>query len=784
MNFIKKISLYIFIFCSSSIATAQSILVNDSYTSQQLVENILVKNSSCVSISNPIATGDIFTPGKKSYAYFTNQGGSFPFAEGVLLSSWSSTYSVGPFLREPTSGPNSGTSGWKGDADLEQALGITNTSNATVLEFNFTALTNLISFNYLFASNEYQDNFPCNYSDGFAFLIKEVGTNTFQNLAVLPGTNTPVSSKNVHPLIPTFNSTTGSKPGCPAINESYFGSLNTSPANTSPINYSGQTKVLNAQTNVVVGKTYQIKLVIADQGGTFYDSAIFIEAGSFSSKIDLGSNRLFPNNPICYGENFIIDTKLSPAYSYKWYRNSGITPIPGAITPSLKVTDTGTYKVEVELGSPNCIATGEIKIEFTPQIVLKNTTLIQCDDNGDGIAIFDLNKAEAIIKNNNSNLGQMFFFENKIDAQKNQNLIPSPNSYTNKSNNQIVIAKVLDTYGCPNYAELTLSISNKSITPLPPIIVCDDDGFIDGIHQFDLMGIATSGYFSGVGNNIFVSFYSNSKDAYLEKNELPFFFKNTIPYQQTLYARVLNGSDCYAITPIVLMVKTFDPPNFKDETTSLCNGASTKLIVDAGFSSYLWTSGETSNTITVTLPGNYSVKVTNTNGCTATKNYKVSASGIAIVTGAIINDFAGNGNSVLIEYSGISNYEFSIDGSYFQDNPLFNGVAPGEYLVYARDKNDCGLSIPFKIYVLDYPRYFTPNGDGYNDFWEIKNLDFLPKSTIKIFDRYGKLLKQFASTGSGWNGTLNGYILPADDYWFNITFEDNKIIKGHFSLKR
>jgi gliding motility-associated-like protein len=137
-----------------------------------------------------------------------------------------------------------------------------------------------------------------------------------------------------------------------------------------------------------------------------------------------------------------------------------------------------------------------------------------------------------------------------------------------------------------------------------------------------------------------------------------------------------------------------------------------------------------------------------------------------------------------LQYTGIGDYEFSLDGSFFQDNPVFDGVAAGEYVVYARDKNGCGLSLPFQIYVLDYPRYFTPNGDGYNDFWEIKNLDLLPKSTITIFDRYGKLLQQSSSTESGWNGTFNGYSLPADDYWFNLIFEDNKTIKGHFSLKR
>jgi gliding motility-associated-like protein len=85
---------------------------------------------------------------------------------------------------------------------------------------------------------------------------------------------------------------------------------------------------------------------------------------------------------------------------------------------------------------------------------------------------------------------------------------------------------------------------------------------------------------------------------------------------------------------------------------------------------------------------------------------------------------------------------------------------------------------------LDYPRYFTPNGDGYNDNWNIENLDLLPKSTITIFNRFGKLLKEISPTSVGWNGMFNGTALPATDYWFNLTFENGKIIKGHFSLKR
>jgi gliding motility-associated-like protein len=777
MNCIKKI-FYIFIYCSTSIATAQSISVNDSYTAQQLVENILV-NSSCANISNPIATGDTFTPGEKSYAYFNNQGGSFPFAEGVLLSTWSSQNSVGPF---DATNIGVGSTSWKGDTDLEQALGITNTFNATVLEFDFVPLTNLISYNYLFTSNEYQDIYPCNLSDGFAFLIKEnIPGSSYQNLAVLPGTTTPVSSKNVHPAISPVSNPTEPINGCPQANESYFQGFNTT---TSPINYAGQTKIMNAQTNVVTGKSYHIKLVIADQGGNYYDSAIFLQAGSFLSKIDLGPNRLTPNNPICYGENFIIDTKLSPTYSYKWYKNGSLIPIPGEISPSLKVTDTGTYKVEVELGSPNCIATGEIKIEFTPQIILNDTTLVQCDDNSDGITIYDLTRVDNLVKNNDTSLSAVVYYESLIEAQGQSNPITNPSTYKNKTPNQIVFARTTNSFGCANYAKVTLQISNNSITPQNPISTCDGDTVQDGLYHFDLNAQVIPRVLNGLSAGLIVEYYLNTIDAINQKNPLPNIFNNTIPNQQIIYARIVNGPDCYAITPETLIVNTFNPSNFKDETTSLCNGDSINLIVDAGFSSYLWNTGETTNSINVTLPGNYSVKVTNTNSCITTKTFDVSTSAIAIITGATINDFDGNENSVLIEYTGVGNYEFSLDGSFFQDNPLFNGVAPGEYLVYARDKNGCGLSIPFKIYVLDYPRYFTPNGDGYNDSWEIKNLDLLPKSTITIFNRYGKLLQQSSSTSAGWNGTFNGYLLPADDYWFNITFEDNKTIKGHFSLKR
>ncbi|WP_431242625.1 T9SS type B sorting domain-containing protein [Flavobacterium sp. P21] len=282
-----------------------------------------------------------------------------------------------------------------------------------------------------------------------------------------------------------------------------------------------------------------------------------------------------------------------------------------------------------------------------------------------------------------------------------------------------------------------------------------------------------------------VHYFLNSNDAVTETDALPNIFKNTVAFTQTIYARIINGADCYNISPVALVVNTFNPPNFEDESKYICKNGDVTLSVATGFSSYVWTPGNsTSNSMTVNAPGDYSVTVTDANGCPKTKKFKVIQSEPATITEAVVKDFSGVDNSVLIKYTGFGNYEFSLDGNIFQDDPQFTGVAPGAYYAVARDKNGCGLSNRFLFYVLDYPRFFTPNGDGYNDLWTIKDIDQMPNYTISIFDRYGKFLKQMNQNSTGWNGIFNGEQLPSDDYWFTLIFVDGKSVKGHFSLKR
>jgi len=778
MKVLLTILLNLLLCCFNSQLQAQVIGIDDTKNASALV-NLLTNNSSCLQISNTNVAGDTFTPGKNSYASFTNTNANFPFQSGVVLSTWTSSQSIGPFVRNQGGGSNS----WLGDPDLDQALNI-KSINATYLEFDFIPLTNTISFNYIFASNEYQDDFPCRYSDGFAFLIKQKGSAApYQNLAVIPNTTTPISSTNIHPAINFIDAVSQTTKSCPANNESYFQQFNTSPTNTSPINYAGQTKVLNATTNIIAGNTYHIKLVIGDDAVNYYDSAIFIQAASFNSIIDLGTDKLLAtNNAICFGQDYIIDTKLPASYTYKWYKDNVL--LTTETNPSYTVKSPGTYKVEITLNPSSCVASNQIKIEYTPEIVLNNSTLIQCDNNGDGKAIFDLTKADAKIKNNNTNLSAVSYFENLADAKANTNRILNSTNYTNKSANQILIAKVSNSYNCSSYTELTLQLSNAVIPNQSPIIACDDDALQDGIRQFNLNNEVSPQILNGLPNGLNVAYFLSMAAADTQTNPLPNLFTNNIPNQQNIYARIINGTDCYGITPITLEVKTFAPTNFQEENIALCSNTSIDLAVNTGFSSYLWNTGATTNSITITTPGDYSATVTNTNNCEATKTFHVIKSEIATITEVKTNDFSGNNNSATIAYTGAGNYEFSIDGNYYQDNPEFSNIAVGTYNAYVREKNGCGITNSFLFYILDYPHYFTPNGDGYNDYWTIKNLSQLPPSTINIFNRYGKLLKQFNSPNFSWNGTLNNYLLPADDYWFSLIFEDGKNIKGHFSLKR
>ena len=726
MRFVKYHIFIYFLICFTCNSFGQYIQVNDTYTAQQLIENVLI-NSPCANASNFTASGDSFSSGEQSFGYFNAGTSGFPFAEGIVLST---------SRAKRTEGPNNnlideGQTSWLGDSDLEQALNITNTFNATVLEFDFTPLTSKISFDYIFASEEYQGTAPCRYSDGFAFLLKEANTtNPYVNLALIPNSTTPVLVTTVHPDIP------GS---CSAINETYFGGYNGSNA---PINLNGQTTVLTAQSNVIPGRTYHIKLVIADHENIRYDSAIFLGGGSFNVGTDLGPDRLTAtNNSICAGKTFDIITHETGINSYKWFKNT--TEILGETNPTLTVSTPGIYAVEITLGTTSCISKGQITIEYLPTPILTNTTIVQCDENLDGITLFNLTNLDTIITNNDSSFSSVTYYENLADAliQNTINSIPNPTSYS--SIPKTIYASASNAFGCFGNATVSLQISNTTVPSIRNYESCDLDGDKDGFYGFHLIEIDPV-VLNGLPAGLVVNYYPTYNDTLLQTNQLPAIYTNTIQYEATIYAKILNGADCYGILPVDLYVNKNEPDNFEDEFVYLCNNVPQTVSIATTFSTYAWSNGDTDFSTDITTAGEYSVTVTDSNTCEATKKYFALASEKPTITSVDIDDFQGSENTLLVHFTGIGDYEFSLDGIFYQNSPYFTNVRSGFYTIEARDIKGCGSDF-YEIYVLNYPNFFTPNDDTYNDVWRIENLDIYSKSVIRIYDRFGKFIKQIAN---------------------------------------
>jgi gliding motility-associated-like protein len=763
MGIKKSIQIFFFALVVQS-SYSQYINVDDTYTANQLVENVLI-NSNCANVSNISVTGSGINS-SESYGFFDGNSSGFPFSSGVLLTTGTALSAIGP----NSSILSEGNVNWQGDQDLEQALQINNSVNATILEFDFTPLSNQFSFDYIFSSEQYLSNpsaNQCNFTDGLVFLLKKANTtDPYTNLAVVPNTTIPVKSNTIR----------GSGTICTPANEQYFDAFNT---DQHPTNYNGQTVILKAQSNVVAGETYHIKIVIADQGNNLFDSALFLGAGSFNSTTDIGTDRLITSgNALCDGENLVLTATEPGLNTYKWFKDN--VEIIGETTANYTVVSAGIYRVEIALQGTTCIVNGEINIEYNALPVLQSPVkLIQCDDNNDGISAFNLTKLDNIIKINNPNLGVVTYYLSQSDANTNTNPITNPTQFLNSNTNQLV-AKVTNNSGCASYAIVDLEIANNNLNTINPIIACDVVGPMDGITAFDLNALATPQILNGLPNGLVVAYYTSLSNAILEVNSINPNFTNTTPNNQVIFARILNGPDCYGVMPITLQVSSFNPNNFQTETAVICPNTSVTLSVPNIFSSYLWSTGATTNSIMVSQAGNFSVQVSNSDGCVATKNFEVSLSEIPVITSIDVTDLTGNQNTVTINASGNGIYFYSIDGINFQENPNFTNVLPGIYNAIVTD-NLCG-SDSKEFNVLDYPNYFTPNGDGVNDYWFIRNLK--PLENVRIYDRFGKFLYTFKGSEPGWNGLYNGRQILADDYWFVLTLQNFRIVKGHFALIR
>ncbi len=203
---------------------------------------------------------------------------------------------------------------------------------------------------------------------------------------------------------------------------------------------------------------------------------------------------------------------------------------------------------------------------------------------------------------------------------------------------------------------------------------------------------------------------------------------------------------------------------------------------------YIWningqTAGNNTDTLVLSTPGDYDIELTLNRGtCTVTDRIHItvlpplSINATPILYGELKVEAQG----------GLPPYKFSINGEEYNTTGYFDQLPNGDYPIYVTDANDCTYEFePVHVINLVFPKFLTPNGDGFNDYWRVENSENTPNAQLRIYNRFGKLIKEMNTNPyEYWDGTYNGKPLIASDYWYILSLPNGKIYKGHFAIKR
>ncbi|MDC6364018.1 MULTISPECIES: T9SS type B sorting domain-containing protein [Flavobacteriaceae] len=411
-----------------------------------------------------------------------------------------------------------------------------------------------------------------------------------------------------------------------------------------------------------------------------------------------------------------------------------------------------------------------------------------CDDNNDGRWVFDLDeKADGILENVGGT--SLSFYVSEADAELGQNAIFG--DYENNVNPQTLYFRLENSNNpnCFSVGSFALQVLDTPTAYRPTdIVICDDAGI--GSYQFNLSQ-KDGEVLNGQDPTVYeVAYYATELDALSADSPLSKDNYANTAYNEIIYVRVQHTqlTSCYDIANFNVIVNPLPHPDL-EETYVICPD-SPELVIDAGiFETYSW-KGPSGNivgnqmTMDVTELGNYELTVTETrNGvaCSNSVSFEVVSSG-APDSFTIHTDGFSDRVTVTVDVIGIGNFEYSMDGLTFGTSNQFE-VFPGQYTVYVRDPFGC-RTLEKDIVVVGYQKFFTPNGDGINDYWNIVEGLHFTDSQLFIYDRLGKLLIQIYPDGKGWDGTYRGKPMPSSDYWFRYEYDQGKVQTGHFSLKR
>lgn len=717
------------------------------FTITQLVKDVLISSgtNSCVTpnVSNVQVNPNLpASDVNRAWGYFHKGTTNFPFKDGIVLVTGQANRTGNTYVDVLSS--LSDLVGTGSDPDLVAATNPSVSLNdAVILEFDFVPTSSQVKFNYLFASEEYTTSYPCSFSDAFALLLKPAGgTAPYINMAVLPSGAGPVSVTNIHPDT-EFD---GDPLFCGATNPTFFGGYNTTNIET---NFNGRTIPLTATATVIPGQTYHFKMVLADAIDTSFDSAVFLEGGSFNIGVELldpDGGTLPSDINVCDNVPQVLTASVSdPNMAYQWYFNGAL--VQGATTNTIVATQPGTYTIEVSFPGNPCPGKASIQIHGGITPTANDATLLLCTT--PDITTFDL--VAAMPSMSTTPNAVFHFYVNQADAiAQNDNYITTPLSY-NGNDGQILYVVVSNGGFCSKMVELKLF---KEATPTAHVVstklkICPGD-------SVDLTATGGVTYqwsnFTGTGNTQTVTLY------------------NTTTF--TVYA--LGAKGCKSLQPATVTVEVVPEIVSPLKDVEMCMGDRVTLDAGAGPNyKYLWSTGETTQTIFVDQLGIYSVTIDN-GYCTRVFTSKVMGATLPFITGLDYNN--NNTLTITAENPSINNnpgvLEYSADGGIsWQTSNVFPGLLDNTtYNLQVRIQGThCVGTLDF--FTLKISNVITPNQDGINDVLDLKSLGNFNNFTGSIYDRYGVEMFRFTKENPVWDGTVGGKRLSTATYWYKFNFQ-------------
>lgn len=715
-----------------------------SYTPQQLVQQVLINGQSTCATPNvsnvTVSPNHPVTDNDRFWGYFHKGTTNFPFEDGIVLTTGYARQAGNAAIANNLAGTISSN----GDADLAAATNtnINNQRDAVALEFDFVPNSNQVKFNYIFASEEYSLGYPCSYSDAFALLIKPVAGGPYTNVAILPGTAGPVSVTNIRPAT-QFD---GSTLSCGALNPTYFAGYNTSSIET---NYNGRVVPLTAIADVTPGVAYHFKMVLSDYNDQTLDSAVFLEGGSFDIGIKIvdANGVVLPDTiNMCDNTPQVLTAQLTvtPGMTFQWYKDG--VAINGATNVSYTATSPGAYEVKVAVPGNQCPASAVITIVGGTTPPAQNATLKLCTT--PSVSAFNLNDAIPMITT--STTAVVHYYVNQADAvaQNSNYLSTAAASSYSGTDGQVLYVVVSNGAFCSKMVTLTLK---KEATPVAQLtatkvrLCAGESTTLTAANgaTYEWVGM------SGTGATQTVS-----------------------PTQTTTYSVYAIGAQgCKSLQPASITIEVVPAITSNLSGGMICEGDVITLDAGAGPNyNYLWSTGDTSQAISVGTPGTYSVTINN-GVCAKVFTTQVVQAIIPEITNVNYNE---NGTMILTA-SNPSNgaLEYSIDnGLTWQNSNVFSNV-PRNSVISIRvrvKKTSCVGFLEYFTFVMQ--NVITPNGDNINDIIDFRGVNQNKDFKASIFDRYGKEVYKASGLQPYWDGYFQGKRLPTSSYWYQVSFED------------